>query len=597
MLLIGLIFLLALSIFSIKAEAAWWNSDYGYCKNITLTESKGINRTFEPMKVNLTGLAKQADNDDVRIVDTFCNNGGNEIPRDVISSNSDWAYVIFLANYTTTDAGHIYSAYYDYAGASAPSYSGTLTLTGNTTEYNVTVTNQYKMMYENAFRDGAVKFIYYNNGTTLQQWGQFDDFNSASTQTLTTILNGTVMNSFYSNSSYKDEIYECYDKNFYCKIQYLHNPAANYYTVCPETNPAPIYWSDGAWAVGTLGNKNTIAIAWNNSNAKLVAQMNITGWTTQGCIRSDGSNWYTSTADGCTFGGNSSRAFYLLFNLPYDANSTFDKLLNPMAASLGSEQGAPAAPTSIQLWLNGNENNITMTYGSALNSTAQINVTGLWTAIEKNGTLIANGTATSTNVTVWSAGYYNMTAYYSGNAAYLASDITWWAGITKAAQSLNLSFNTSDSIVQGTPVLISCSGNESEAFLYNDSSIISSPFEQDTAGLIGLFNYTCNTTGDENYTSGAANKTLNITSAPPSSNASISYIICHDNSTLLANQSIYHDGILNITGEYINCANGCDNVTMACNPPEYMQNVYNMAIVAVIIIFFAVLIVWAKRRR
>lgn len=77
--------------------------------------------------------------------------------------------------------------------------------------------------------------------------------------------------------------------------------------------------------------------------------------------------------------------------------------------------------------------------------------------------------------------------------------------------------------------------------------------------------------------------------------ASITY--CLDNNTLFKHLLYDNDG----TSGYFDfpeyCTNGCDNVTNSCNPLKYEQNVYNIIIVAAIIIFFALLIAWAKRRR
>ena len=76
-----------------------------------------------------------------------------------------------------------------------------------------------------------------------------------------------------------------------------------------------------------------------------------------------------------------------------------------------------------------------------------------------------------------------------------------------------------------------------------------------------------------------------------------SIIYCFDNSTLIENITVYKDNNVSSLMLPVYCDWGCDNTTNSCNPPEYMQNVYNIIIVVIIIIFFAVLIAWAKRRR
>jgi len=82
------------------------------------------------------------------------------------------------------------------------------------------------------------------------------------------------------------------------------------------------------------------------------------------------------------------------------------------------------------LFLNGNESNITISTTTALNSTATTNLTGAYVAIWINDTLSANSTNSANNTTTFSAGLYNVTAFF-GNTSTNETK-TWWANITSA---------------------------------------------------------------------------------------------------------------------------------------------------------------------
>jgi hypothetical protein len=173
-------------------------------------------------------------------------------------------------------------------------------------------------------------------------------------------------------------------------------------------------------------------------------------------------------------------------------------------------------PTSINLWLNGNENNTTIIYGATLNSTVAINVTGLWVVIEKNGTLITNVTTSTFDVTQWGAGYYNLTAYYSGNATYLGSSASYYVNITKSDTPLTLSNNiswsgtypvSSNTAGSGCPTQLTC-------YLYRNYTLVNNP---DLVSLgAGVHNYIYNTTGNENYSANSTSNVLTISKAASS---------------------------------------------------------------------------------
>ena len=91
-------------------------------------------------------------------------------------------------------------------------------------------------------------------------------------------------------------------------------------------------------------------------------------------------------------------------------------------------------PTSINLYLNGAQGNLTGVYPITLNSTATINAS-VWVAIDINNTLSANDTQTATNITILPAGLWNITAYFNGDDSYIASSKTYWVDIAPSPPS------------------------------------------------------------------------------------------------------------------------------------------------------------------
>lgn len=90
----------------------------------------------------------------------------------------------------------------------------------------------------------------------------------------------------------------------------------------------------------------------------------------------------------------------------------------------------PSEYTETKLFLNYNETNITIDNITTLNSTSLINAS-VWVAIDINGTLSANDTATSFNLTNLSVGLWNITAYFNGDNSYNSSQVIYWVNITE----------------------------------------------------------------------------------------------------------------------------------------------------------------------
>lgn len=127
--------------------------------------------------------------------------------------------------------------------------------------------------------------------------------------------------------------------------------------------------------------------------------------------------------------------------------------ISALTGALGAEQ-AGSNPTSMSLWLDGVSDNKSYSYtASSLNITAQINVTGLWVAIDLNGTNVVNSTTTTNYDAVLGAGTWNITAYYDGNASYTTSSKTWYVIVSQAANPTTLCLaNSTGTWCDGTQV-------------------------------------------------------------------------------------------------------------------------------------------------
>lgn len=98
----------------------FFNSSWALCTNITITND-GITRTNDVNVFNFTNLTFTNANTELRVVNTFCDNGGIEIPSHIISNSSgddagnDWALVVFPSNISTSDVQ--LSIYYNNSDA------------------------------------------------------------------------------------------------------------------------------------------------------------------------------------------------------------------------------------------------------------------------------------------------------------------------------------------------------------------------------------------------------------------------------------------------------------------------------------------------
>ena len=169
------------------------------------------------------------------------------------------------------------------------------------------------------------------------------------------------------------------------------------------------------------------------------------------------------------------------------------------------------AATEVTLYLNESTTDQTSYYpNSTINATAVSNVSGLYVQLWRNGTLLANTTSSTFNITKWPSWDNNFTAQVLGNENYTSSSpVTLWWNISKGIVPLVLDNNETWSETYPTPVKITGTGCPAEITcnLYrNDSGLLASN-EDNVLLSAGGYNYTYNTSTSQNY---SANSTSNI---------------------------------------------------------------------------------------
>jgi len=119
-------------------------------------------------------------------------------------------------------------------------------------------------------------------------------------------------------------------------------------------------------------------------------------------------------------------------------------------------------------------------------------------------------TANNNLFVAYPIGFYLLKANASdGNYTYNCSQVE--LNISKANPNLAITFNVSSPVVAGTPILINCSSpSQITPNMYNSTNSITIPYVFSTTGLNGVHNFTCNTTGNENYTSGTASNSVTV---------------------------------------------------------------------------------------
>ncbi|MCX8194261.1 MAG: hypothetical protein N3G19_02795 [Candidatus Pacearchaeota archaeon] len=215
----------------------------------------------------------------------------------------------------------------------------------------------------------------------------------------------------------------------------------------------------------------------------------------------------------------------------------------------------------LHLALNGSETNLTVTYPSLTNATgwSDLNVTSIIYNLYRNGSLVASGDPAS-DIRTLGAGVYNYVYNTTGNQNYSAgSTPIRTLTVNRGTTILNLSAQPGWNVTVGTQTNVSCQANNGEVLinLYRNNSLVASGYNlvSNVATLpIGNYNYTCNTTGSQNWTNATVSNILIVSPLLPGDirlwlngtegNLTVTYnneSLKFNASTLYGNVSIYRN--------------------------------------------------------
>jgi hypothetical protein len=70
---------------------------------------------------------------------------------------------------------------------------------------------------------------------------------------------------------------------------------------------------------------------------------------------------------------------------------------------------------------------------------------------------------------------------------------------------------------------------------------------------------------------------------------------CSDNNTLTSQKVINYNNQTYSFSEDVYCRNGCDNVTLSCNPEKYVANIGTFAVIIIVIV--GIILLYSKYGR
>jgi len=225
---------------------------------------------------------------------------------------------------------------------------------------------------------------------------------------------------------------------------------------------------------------------------------------------------------------------------------------------------SPLLPGEVHLWLNGTEGNLAVTYANEMlkfnASTPYGNV-----SIYRNGSLIAGPNASYTEVFEnLAAGYYNITAYSTGDANHSAASVTYFLTINKANSSLTLLLNgnnTDITIIEGESVnhtaILNVPSTGNLTLIVNTTPIINvtgaSPFTYIYQyNVPNYYNATAYYAGNENYSSSSATHFINVIEAIHDISVDNIWQVKFNGKD---NRTVYLNDLLNVSARISNLGN------------------------------------------
>ncbi|MCL6579391.1 MAG: hypothetical protein K6T73_08400 [Candidatus Bathyarchaeota archaeon] len=241
----------------------------------------------------------------------------------------------------------------------------------------------------------------------------------------------------------------------------------------------------------------------------------------------------------------------------------------------------------LHLALNGTEGNLTVTYPTDTNATgwSDLNVPGIIYNLYRNNSLVATGDPAS-DIRTLGAGVYNYVYNTTGNQNYTSgSTPVRTLTVNQGTTVLTLNAAPSWNVTVGTQTNVTCAANNGEVLLnlYRNNSLVASGYNlvNNVATLpVGTYNYTCNTSGSQNWTAASISNTLIVSPLLPGDirlwlngtegNLTVTYaneMLKFNASTLYGNVSIYRNGTriagpnASYTETFENLAAGYYNIT------------------------------------
>lgn len=187
------------------------------------------------------------------------------------------------------------------------------------------------------------------------------------------------------------------------------------------------------------------------------------------------------------------------------ANDTFGNK-NKTSSTYSILQAVP----DLNLTLNGNYNDLSVTYGTL--TTANATSTVITPSLLLNDSLVTNP-----HIATLAAGTYNYTATFAGNQNYSARNVSRILTVNRASSSCSLLLNPASPQVYTTALNASCSctSPENSALLERNSTDVTSENNQLVVLAAGTYNYSCSVAQSQNYTAAQNQSFYTINRATP----------------------------------------------------------------------------------
>ncbi|MFW5793892.1 MAG: Ig-like domain-containing protein [Bacillota bacterium] len=194
----------------------------------------------------------------------------------------------------------------------------------------------------------------------------------------------------------------------------------------------------------------------------------------------------------------------------------------------------------------------------------------LYTNCDSDFTLYRNGSVIANNSEQdLSANYYNFTVIRTDSVNYSNIQDTEYFTIEQASNTATLTITPSLSETYGTETTASCSVDYGTAQLFRDGVLVSNP--ETTTLAAGSYDYVCNVSGNENYTTASDSDTLVI---GQETGEVYTYLDnSRDNITINQGESIWINGSL-ITGQFGSLNLTIDGEQINYSESENISNYY-----------------------